>query len=726
MAGNQQLAFAVRAVNEASQTLKDIQGDLDVTGKKAEQSSGLLDKFGLSLGAIALAAPAAALGLGAAALKFGGDFDAAFDTIRSGTGATGENLKALEQDFKSVLKNVPTDFESAATAVADLNTRTGQTGKGLQELSEQVLDLSRLTGTDVAQNVADATRLFGDWGVAAEDQSEVMDKLFRASQASGAGFNDIAQSVVQFGAPLRNLGFSLEDSVALFSKWEKEGVNAETVMSGLKQSVSKFAREGVDAKDGLRDTIKRIQEMGAGAEATGLAIETFGSRAGPDMAAAILEGRFEIEDYLASIEDGTDTISGVAAETDDWREKLTLLKNRGLVALEPVLSSVFTHFTNFVDLISTQVVPWMEEHLIPAFETFGTFVGTNIVPALQTFGAFVQESVLPALSQLGTWVQTTALPVLQELAAWVGEKLVATFQRLSERMTEELGKLRAYWETDLKPTLDRIRDFFEVVIGAIVGFFRDHWPQIEKVIRPVLEQVENVINTTFESVKRIIATVLDIIQGDWEGAWENVKGLVKTILNGVKETIENGMELAQGALEAAVPLFLSAAEKLGGAIFDGLMKGLKALPGLAGDIAEQVWSALKAVLNSGIALINDWIPNTLGYGPFSINIPDNPIPKLARGGTALTSGLALVGERGPELVRLPAGAQVWSHNDSMEIARSLEGGRRGASGGGDREGVIVQFNAPVTIEAQDRRAAERSAENFGYSISSALRARGAL
>lgn len=48
--------------------------------------------------------------------------------------------------------------------------------------------------------------------------------------------------------------------------------------------------------------------------------------------------------------------------------------------------------------------------------------------------------------------------------------------------------------------------------------------------------------------------------------------------------------------------------------------------------------------------INDKIPNFL--------LPDNPIPRFANGTRFAPGGLALVGERGPELVRLPRGSKV--------------------------------------------------------------------
>ena len=60
-------------------------------------------------------------------------------------------------------------------------------------------------------------------------------------------------------------------------------------------------------------------------------------------------------------------------------------------------------------------------------------------------------------------------------------------------------------------------------------------------------------------------------------------------------------------------------------------------------------------LNAISVTAPDWIPG-LGGKTFGFNL--NEIPQLADGGTAVQPGIALVGERGPELLHLPRGAQV--------------------------------------------------------------------
>ena len=88
----------------------------------------------------------------------------------------------------------------------------------------------------------------------------------------------------------------------------------------------------------------------------------------------------------------------------------------------------------------------------------------------------------------------------------------------------------------------------------------------------------------------------------------------------------------------------------------------------AGVLLYRNWDKIRAVMvraingivnafNKLIGVINK-IPG-VNFGKIgTINAGGNDIPGMAAGGKTTTPGMALVGERGPELLDLPAGAQV--------------------------------------------------------------------
>ena len=348
----------------------------------------------------ALVIGAAFLAVGAAAVKMVTDYDAGVDAIRAGTGATGKALDGLVDTFGRAAKRVPDDLATVGAVIAELNTRTGATGDTLEGLAVNLLDFSRITKTDVNDNVRAATRLFGDWSIATEDQAKTLDEVFRASQLTGIGVDRLQQLVVDFGAPMRLLGFSFEDAAALLGKWEKEGVNTETMLSGLKFGVKTLAGEGIAAADMGEALRAKIEAIGKSADPVGLAIQTFGLRAGPDLAAAILEGRFEIDGLVDAMVNGTDTIAAATADTKDLGELWSQIFNTATVAvgekLLPVLEGLLAWITANLPAIEATVeaafgaigaaIDWLVANVVPPLAAAFTVFTTEVIPA---FGAVI-------------------------------------------------------------------------------------------------------------------------------------------------------------------------------------------------------------------------------------------------------------------------------------------------------------------------------------------------
>lgn len=326
-------------------TVADLSAKLGLDSTGFDQGmNGVLGKMNpmkMAFASLGVAGAAAIAGIGLALLKIGPEFDDAFDNMRIGTGKTGAALEGLQDDFKAVFATTPVGMQEVSVAITEVNRRLSITGPELQKVTREFLELSRVTKTDVAENIRLGTRLFGDWSISTANQGKTLDLLFRATQQSGIGLTDLMTTVVQFGAPLRNMGFGFAESVAMLSKWEKEGVNTSTVLTGMKYALKMFAKAGKEPQAALEGTIKKIREMNDAQAAMALGMKTFGLRAGPDMVAAIREGRFEYDRFLKTLKEGKDTVEKATEATDDWRESLKLLKNRGFLAAEPAASAFF-------------------------------------------------------------------------------------------------------------------------------------------------------------------------------------------------------------------------------------------------------------------------------------------------------------------------------------------------------------------------------------------------
>lgn len=375
--------------------------DLKTFGRQAESLGGALTKT--------LTLPLIAIGAGLA--KIGNDFDQASDSIRSSTGATGKDLEALNASFTNVLKNVPASMQDTATAIGDLSARTGATGERLEGLATQVLNLSRVGKAELQPLIAATTRAFGDWSISTDKQAGALDFLYKTSQHTGIGVTHLTELVVQFGAPLRALGFSFEQAAALMGKWEKEGVNLETVLSGMRFALGQFAKAGKEPAAALKEVQAAILGAKTESEATAIAFQTFGKRAAVDMSRAIIEGRFNIDDLVKSLKASKETINGAAADTLSFGEKLKLLGNNAAVALKP-LADIMIHVMERAIDVLTPVVSMIGrlgaafEHLPGPVQTAAVGLGlvlASVGPLVYLFGKLSSASgtVIAAFAEKG-------------------------------------------------------------------------------------------------------------------------------------------------------------------------------------------------------------------------------------------------------------------------------------------------------------------------------------
>ena len=74
---------------------------------------------------------------------------AAFNEVKNGlnivtqkTGATGAELKEMQDSARNLAKTIPTDFETAGTAIGEVATRFDVAGKELEDLSGQYVKLA--------------------------------------------------------------------------------------------------------------------------------------------------------------------------------------------------------------------------------------------------------------------------------------------------------------------------------------------------------------------------------------------------------------------------------------------------------------------------------------------------------------------------------------------------------------------------------------------------------
>lgn len=396
-------------------------------------------------------------GLGKGLYEVGSVFDNVNDTIRVGTGASGESLQSMVDIAKRIGRSVPEEYSKIGSTVADLNTRLGLSGETLEKVASQYLEAGRLLGQDV--DINKTTAAFSAFGLKGDEVSAAMDNLFRVSQATGAGMNELASAAQQAAPSMKTLGFSFEDTIAMVGAFDKAGLNSTAVMAALSKGLVTLAKKGEDPKQAFQRVTSEIQDFlnkGNEAAALELASKIFGTRGAMQFVQAMKTGQLSAGDMMKSIGATDDSILGLAEETMDFAEQWQLLKNRAMEALEPLGSAVFT---------------WLGDtmaELLPKFQELAGWVKQNTW-VFSVLGALLTGLVLVGIYQVTAAIWAATAAMLANPITWIVTGiglLAAALYLLITNWDSVVQWLNGVW----KGCLDWLASGWEGVKQAFAGF----------------------------------------------------------------------------------------------------------------------------------------------------------------------------------------------------------------------------------------------------------------
>lgn len=591
--------------------------------KGLDSSQKAADSFGANLASVggavvvgALTAVATAVvAVGGAAFDAAETVDEAFDSIAVATGAQGDELAQLQEDWKAVFTTVPADANDAATAISILNSRLGWTGPVLQDTAASLLEMTRIMGGDLTANGEAFTRMVGDWGLNFEDLPVYMDAVFVASQETGANLQTLMSQIVQYGAPMRNFGFSFEEAGALLASFTAQGVNTEIVMSGLRIAQGKFIAQGKDMKTGLWETIDAIQNAATQTDALALATEIFGAKAAGDMVDTIRSGKFELTGLVEAMRTADGAIMETAASTNDWAETWKTFTNNMTVQLAPLGESIRSAFgealtavteifarpdvqnamTAFADLAVVAIGRIVEyiPVVVDGFFQFIDFLKNNegvLIAVFTALGAaalvWAGASIAAAWGTIAAMLPVLAIIALIGLAAYL----------LYEAWTNNWGGIQEITATAIANIM--------AAVQGVVDFFVMVWQN------PLIQQV---VQTVLANVQALFAAFKAAFSGDWYAFGENLR----VIWN-------NNWNLLVAVMQSVVPLLIQGARNLinnvistfrstnwaevGMNIVRGIANGITGAVGLISDAAK---SAASAALSAAKGFLGIKSPSTL-------------------------------------------------------------------------------------------------------------------
>lgn len=355
------------------------------------------------------------------------------------------------------------------------------------------------------------------------------------------------------------------------------------------------------------------------------------------------------------------------------------------------------------------LTPWVGDYLVVAIK----ILSVEITAGMKVYGLMVGSiQAVIGIFQAAGGAATTFIGFIKDIPSKLGDVPGLLKQKGIDMVTGFFGGAKELWDDGTKG------------VASVVGFVKAIPEKVGDVTKLLWDKGLDVLDGLFGGVKWVwdsevrgwkiifgfvqdipdkvgdVAKLLwdkgeDVMDGLFEGVsavWDNEVRGFKVITSAVLSIPDKVGDVAR--------LLWDKGGDIGSGFVDGIVDGASKVAGGMADITVAVKHGLHDALQSAF----DWAHNNLSIGlpsfdtPFgsfgggSLGFPYVSVPYFAAGVRDFAGGLAVVGERGPELVALPRGANVFSNAESRGML----------SGGGVTQVVHIHGDWHASDDARGR------------------------
>lgn len=630
------------AAAKANATLSKIQAVSDKVAEGANKVANATKGITVAVTAVATAS-----------IKTSADFETAMSQLAATMGTTRDQLDDLADFAKEM--GAATSF-SAVEAAEGLNTLAlaGLTAKEQMAALPTVLDLAAAGTMDMAtaaSYVVGAVKGFSD---SMENSSYYADLMAKGATMAATDVDELGLALSETAASAAAYGQSADSVTLSLLRLAEQNVTGSEAVTALtramadlytpsdqaKAALDELGVSAYDSAGNARDFNVVVDDLskalsGMSAEEQNVYKNTIFSLSGIQ---AFNKMTVATTEKVNAFREGLAAASGsasnqAATQLDNLNGKLILLKS----ALEGAAISIGERLTPYVEKLIDwvqQAVDWfnsLSDEQLDLVITIAAVIAA-IAPVAMIIAGIASAvsgiiSVINALNVALTFL--LANPVVLVIAAISAAIIALTILIIAnwDEIQAVLSKIGPWISSNI---IEPVKNYFIGLVDSIKSFFASlpAWFQ-STVVTPIV----SAFNQCVQTVKDVFATAVSTV----EQAWASVAAWFESIVaTPVSELFRQAGEDIRSAFTSA----MTAVSNVVSSIFNSLVSSARSV---VNSVISMINSIINAVNNALSAL------SRLVGAQSSISI--KTIPMMAKGGI-LSSGSAIVGENGPELLTM--------------------------------------------------------------------------
>lgn len=700
--------------------------DANVAGRGLGTLSAKAQQAKVKLGGVGAAARGAqrSIGLMGTAVGVGGaagfakgvgasvNFEQSMANVQARLLTTKGNMELLSAQAIDLGGKTAFSANQAAQAMDEF-AAAGFGVRDIMRIMPGTLNLAAASGTDLAFAAETTGALIRQFGLKSRDAGHVADLLTVAVNKSAIGMDDLALSMKYVGPVAGRFNQSIEDIGAATAILGNVGIKGETagttlrralvnivrpsiktmkVLDGVGITSSEFAKATVNAKGELRgmpqilgNLAGQLKDVSAPDRRRALA-QLFGVEALPGMITLMGMGERKIEGMSSSL-----VKSGGAAKRTAgimrgtvkgaWDQFTGSLESASIKLTKGLMPGLQKGLRGAANLVTEATGPGAAGFMqgleggpqapLSGMAGIAQKVG-GVVGKLGRGAAKAGKQLIDAFKPAMPFFQNVLLPLLKGVAMGVIGGVVLAF-KLAVPIIKVLATALGWVGTKLAP----LKGVFQGV-GMVIGFLLGgpilkllgQIPKLGIVFR-VLAVPIRFVGAAFKAMIGIVGKVASI----FGRAWTAVGRFIGTFVSAPAKIARAAFNIVT-SVGRTIGQLPGKALAVGSRFVSAIANGVRSKLGALGEfftrvgksIVDAIVKAIKGAPGAIASAISSVIPDKLKGAAKKI------LPGIATGGHILRGGMAVVGERGPELVNLPSRATVYSNRVSQRAGAALLGG----------------------------------------------------
>lgn len=693
------------------------------------------------------------IGIGAASVKIGNEFESQMSRVQAISGATGDQLEMLEEQALDLGASTAFSAKEVALGMEQLAS-AGFTVEEIYSAMPGLLNLAASSGADLATASEIAASALRGFGLSADQAGYVADIFAEAAARTNAQVEDMGEAMKYIAPVARAMGLTIAETAAAVGILSDAGIKGGQAGTALRGALTRLTRPTKEATAIMEEYGMSFYDANGemlsmegiiGQLQSGLGGLTEQQR---NQALVTLFGQEALAGMLVLLEAGPEKLSelsaGLEASGGAAKNMADIMMNNASGAIEELKGSLETAAINIQQILApvlTKVVQWLTD-LVNKFNSLDKETQSSIVSFLGVAAAIgpillIGSKLISVFLTVQKVIKSlsTVFSVVKGALAAAGVSLGPVLLVIGAVIAAVVA-LRAAWNTNFGGIREKtaqigasIKEMFDSLIGMLqswgeffLGLWESDWLGIQTTFTTLWNRIETVFSMGLDVINEVFQLFSNLFQGNWSGVWQNLVN----IFNGI---IKSLLLLFSSCLDALVTLLSNIGKALWDAattVFSQIYEAFKsiweeitlwfeaakedpvtAIEGLAQSLYDagktiitRLWDGLKEAWES----VSEWASEIASWLAGILNISANVTVTTSSDDGSFASGLDYV----------PRDMVVKVHEgESIRTKQQTREDTQGSRGGGDN----FYFYSPEPIDEMEaakqmKRAKRDLAEGF--------------